>query len=114
MSKLNYILEKKIPISKVFVVICGADFHDDIYRYISIDENYVVKHDDFKNNKLLININNFIKANTLLYQFVREITPLSNLIARIKNKKIDKEKPRYDKQKVLEMFQKKRLGSHYK
>ena len=115
LSKLNYILEKKIPISKVFVVICGADFHDDIYRYISIDENYVVKHDDFKNNKLLININNFIKANTLLYQFVREVTPLSNLIARIKNKKIDQEKPRYDKQKVLEMFKKKkRLGSHYK
>ena len=41
LSKLNYILEKKIPISKVFVVICGADFHDDIYRYISIDENYI-------------------------------------------------------------------------
>lgn len=112
LSKLNYILEKKIPISKVFVVICGADFHDDIYRYISINENYVVKHDDFKNNKLLININNFIKANTLLYQFVREVTPLSNLIARIKNKKIDQEKPRYDKQKVLEMFQKKKDWAH--
>ena len=86
LSKLHYILEKKMPISKVFVVICGADFYDDIYKYISIDEDYIVKHNDFKNNRILININNFIKANTLLYQFIREVTPLSNLIARNKKK----------------------------
>jgi len=112
LSKLNYILEKKIPITKVFVVICGADFYDDIYRYISIDEDYIVKHNDFKNNKILIDINNFIKANTILYQFVRQVTPLKHLIARIKNKEIDTKKPEYDKQKVLEMFRERKDWAH--
>ena len=47
LSKLNYLIEKKIPISKVFLVICGGDFYDDLYRYISINDQYVVNHNDF-------------------------------------------------------------------
>ena len=48
LSKLNYLIKKKIPITNVFVVICGGDFYDDIFRYDSIDNEYVVNHGDFR------------------------------------------------------------------
>ena len=56
LSKLNYLLNiKKYPISKVFVVLCNGDIHDDLYRYSGINKNYVVKHNDFLNVKILEN-----------------------------------------------------------
>tara|TARA_B100000401_G_C52756212_1_gene695854 strand:- start:162 stop:1295 length:1134 start_codon:yes stop_codon:yes gene_type:complete len=104
LSKLNYLLNiKKYPISKVFVVLCNGDIHDDLYRYSGINKNYVVKHNDFLNVKILVEINNFLKSNTITYQFIKRITPLSNVFIDLKLK----EKPdyeNYDLNKVLSVL----------
>ncbi len=85
LSKLNYLINiKNYPITKVFVVLCNGDIHDDLYRYNEIDKNYVVSHNDFLNIKILVDINNFLKSNTITYQFIKRITPLSNLFKSLK------------------------------
>ena len=61
----------------------NGDLHDDIFRYNSISDNYVVSHNDFYNNKILVNLNNFIKSNTIFYQLFKKIFPISNLITDI-------------------------------
>ena len=81
LGKLNYLINiKNYPITKVFVVLCNGDIHDDLFRYKDVDKNYVVVHDDFLNNRILVNINNFLKSNTITYQFIKRVTPLSNII----------------------------------
>ena len=112
LSKLHYIIKNETPITKVFVVICEGDFYDDIFRYKSIDANYIVEHDDFINNKILISSNNFIKSNTLLYQFIKEIFPLSNLIARLKNMNKKKEGQKYSEEQILVKFSNKEDWAH--
>ena len=112
LSKLNYLIKKKIPITNVFVVICGGDFYDDIFRYDSIDNEYVVNHGDFVKVKILININNFIKSNTLIYQFIKQVTPISNLVSRFKNKKEANDTNNYTKEQVLEILNSKPDWKH--
>ena len=101
LSKLNHIINKrKLPINKVFVVLSNGDLHDDIFRYDSISSDYVVKHKDFYNNKMLVNLNNFIKSNTIFYQLFKKIFPISNLITDIKKTN----KTEYNKQTVLNIL----------
>ena len=109
LSKLNHIINKrKLPINKVFVVLSNGDLHDDIFRYNSIGNDYVVRHNDFYNNKILVNLNNFIKSNTIFYQFFKKIFPISNLITDInKTHKIE-----YNKKKILNILNSKPDHQH--
>ena len=85
LGKLNYLINiKQYPITKVFVVLCNGDIHDDLFRYNEINENYIVSHNDFLNIKILVDINNFIKSNTITYQFIKRVTPISNLFEDLK------------------------------
>ena len=104
LSKLNYLLNKNIPITKVFVVLCGNDFYDDIFRYGSISDNYIVNHKDFIKIKVLIDINNFIKSNTLIYQFIKQVTPISNLVSRFSSKKEVIDTKKYNEEQVLKIL----------
>ena len=61
LSKLNYLIKKKIPITKVFVVICGGDLYDDgkslnskIFTYKKSDELFFggVHRSDLKKYKI--------------------------------------------------------------
>ena len=111
LSKLNYLINiKNYPITKVFVVLCNGDIHDDLYRYNGIDEKFVVSHNDFLNIKILVDINNFIKSNTITYQFIKRITPLSNLFESLKTDKPDFEN--YDLKKVLSILNNKPDQKH--
>ena len=76
-AKLNHILNiRKLPINKVFVVVANGDIHDDLYRYKSVSDENIVIHEDYRQNKILINIINFYKSNTLTYQFITRVTPI--------------------------------------
>ena len=111
LSKLNYLINiKNYPITKVFVVICNGDIHDDLYRYKEINEKYVVSHDDFLNIKFLVNLNNFIKLNTITYQFIKRITPISNFFEEITTDIPDYDK--YDLNKVLSILNNKKDQKH--
>jgi len=81
LSKLNHILNiRKLPINKVFVVMANGDINDDLYRYKDVNEKYIVTHEDYKQNQVLINIINFYKSNTLTYQFITRITPIKPIV----------------------------------
>ena len=109
LSKLNHIINKrKLPINKVFVVLSNGDLHDDIFRYNSISDDYVVSHNDFYNNKILVNLNNFIKSNTIFYQLFKKIFPISNLITDIKKTN----KTEYNKKKILNILNSKPDHQH--
>ena len=104
LSKLNYLINiKKFPITKVFVVLCNGDIHDDLFRYKDINENYVVSHGDFINIKILVDINNFLKSNTITYQFIKRITPISNLFKDLNNQN-NEDFENYDLKKVLSIL----------
>ncbi len=112
LSKLNYLINiKNYPISKVFLVLCNGDIHDDLYRYKDIDENYVVSHDDFFNIKILVKINNFLKSHTITYQFIKRVTPLSSLYKNLKTKKTPNYE-NYDLPKVLSILNNKPDQQH--
>ena len=109
LSKLNHIINKrKLPINKVFVVLSNGDLHDDIFRYNSISDDYIVSHNDFYNNKILVNLNNFIKSNTIFYQLFKKIFPISNLITDIKKTN----KTEYNKKKILNILNSKPDHQH--
>ena len=111
LSKLNYLINiKNYPISKVFVVLCNGDIHDDLYRYNEINKDYVVSHNDFLNIKILVDINNFIKSNTITYQFIKRVTPLSNLFKDLKTDKPNYKN--YDLKKVLSILNNKPDQKH--
>ena len=112
LSKLNYLINiKKFPITKVFVVLCNGDIHDDLFRYNNINENYVVSHNDFLNIKILVDINNFLKSNTITYQFIKRVTPLSNLFKNLRNQNNEDFK-NYDLKKVLSILNNKPDQKH--
>ena len=75
LSKIHYLLNKKnLPITDIVIVVSGGDIFDDAYKYLDVDENFVLNHVDHK-NKIIINIINFFKSNTLIYQIISRITP---------------------------------------
>ncbi len=75
LSKIHYLLNKKnLPITDIVIVVSGGDIFDDAYKYLDVDENFVLDHVDHK-NKIIINIINFFKSNTLIYQIISRITP---------------------------------------
>ena len=75
LSKIHYLLNiKKLPITDIVVVVSGGDIFDDAYKYLDIDENFILNHVDHK-NKIVINLINFFKSNTLIYQVISRITP---------------------------------------
>jgi len=111
LSKLNYLINiKNYPITKVFVVLCNGDIHDDLYRYNEINENYIVSHNDFLNIKILVDINNFIKSNTITYQFIKRITPISNLFEDLKTDMPDFDS--YNLSQVLSILNNKKDQKH--
>ena len=75
LSKIHYLLNiKKLPITDIVVVVSGGDIFDDAYKYLDVDENFILNHVDHK-NKIVINLINFFKSNTLIYQVISRITP---------------------------------------
>ncbi len=75
LSKIHYLLnQKNLPITDIIIVISGGDIFDDAYKYLDVDENFILDHVDHK-NKIIINIINFFKSNTLIYQIISRITP---------------------------------------
>ncbi len=75
LAKIHYLLNiKKLPITDIVVVVSGGDIFDDAYKYFNVDENFILNHVDHK-NKIVINLINFFKSNTLIYQVISRITP---------------------------------------
>lgn len=75
LSKIHYLLNiKKLPITDVVIVVSGGDIFDDAFKYMEVDEDYILNHVDHK-NKTMIKLINFIKSNTLIYQIISRITP---------------------------------------
>jgi hypothetical protein len=75
LSKIYHLIErKKLPITDIVIMISGGDFYDDNFKYLELNEDYVLNHIDQK-NKIMIKIINFYKSNTLTYQFLSRITP---------------------------------------
>ena len=75
LSKLYHLLErKKLPITDVVVMISGGDIFDDHYKYLDLNDDFILNHVDQK-NKNIIKIINFLKSNTLTYQLITRITP---------------------------------------
>ena len=78
LSKLYHLLErKKLPITDVVVMISGGEIFDDYYKYLDLNEDFILNHVDQK-NKYIIKIINFLKSNTLTYQLITKITPSKN------------------------------------
>ena len=90
LSKIYYLLEnKKLPITDVVIMVSSGDIFDDAFKYLNVDENYILDHVDHK-NKIIINLINFCKSNTLFYQIISRITPpkvIPELIKSLFNKK---------------------------
>ena len=85
LSKLYHLLErKKLPITDVVVVISGGDIFDDHYKYLDLNDDFILNHVDQK-NKYIIKIINFFKSNTLTYQLITIITPPKVIPERIKS-----------------------------
>ena len=55
-------------------MVSGGDIFDDYFKYLDVNDDYVLDHVDQK-NIYLIEIINFIKSNTLTYQLISRITP---------------------------------------
>ena len=103
LSKLYHLLErKKLPITDVVVMISGGDIFDDHYKYLDLNDDYILNHVDQK-NKYIIKIINFLKSNTLTYQLITRITPPKVIPSLIKSIFSEKEiKINYnDKEKNL-------------
>lgn len=85
LSKIYYLIEReKIPITDVVLMVSGGDFHDDYFRYIDVDQNFIVTHED-PTNIYLIKFINFYKSHTLLYQFISRVTPVKKIPILIKS-----------------------------
>lgn len=93
LSKIYYLLEhKKLPITDIVIMVSTGDIFDDTFKYLNVDENYILDHVDHK-NKIIINLINFCKSNTLFYQIISRITPpkvIPELIKSLFNKKKNK------------------------
>tara|TARA_A100001011_G_scaffold82611_1_gene86119 strand:+ start:713 stop:1702 length:990 start_codon:yes stop_codon:yes gene_type:complete len=75
LSKIHYLLKiKKLPITDIVIVVSGGDIFDDAFKYLEVDEDYILNHVDHK-NKIMIKLINFIKSNTIIYQIISRITP---------------------------------------
>lgn len=75
LSKIHYLLNiKNLPITDIVVVVSGGDIFDDSHKYLEVDDNFILDHIDHK-NKIVINLINFFKSNTLIYQIISRITP---------------------------------------
>ena len=84
-SKLYDILERKnYPIQHIVIIVSGGDIFDDYFRYNEVNEDNVLVHDDFQ-NKTILNVINFLKGNTFIYQFISRITPLKVIPDVVKN-----------------------------
>ena len=75
LSKIYHLIErKKLPITDIVVMVSGGDIFDDYFKYLDVNDDYILDHEDQK-NIYLIKIINFIKSNTLTYQLISRITP---------------------------------------
>ena len=110
LSKIYHLLEREsIPITDIIIMVSGGDFHDDYFRYIDVDKNYIVIHED-QTNKYLIKLINFYKSQTLLYQFISRVTPIKKIPILIKStffndqQNLDKiEKNKISNEEILNM-----------
>ena len=108
-AKLFDIIERKdLPINHIVLMISGGDFFDDKFRYGKISKDNILYHEDFQ-NKYFIEIINFIKGNTLFYQFIVKITPPKVILEKIqslftKKKNIENNyKKEFSKKEILSM-----------
>ena len=54
LSKIYHLIErKKLPITDIVIMISGGDFYDDNFKYLELNEDYVLNHIDQK-NKIMI------------------------------------------------------------
>ncbi len=98
LSKIYHLLyRKKLPITDIVILVSGGDIFDDNYKYLKIDNNFVLNHKDRK-SKIRINLINFYKSNTLTYQFVSRITPPRVIPTIIKQIFVGKDNPKYVKE----------------
>ncbi len=75
LSKIYHLIErKKMPITDIVVMVSGGDIFDDYFKYLDLDEQYILNHIDQK-NKYIIKFINFYKSHTLIYQLITRITP---------------------------------------
>ena len=96
LAKIYYLLNiKKLPITDIVVVVSGGDIFDDAYKYLDVDENFILDHVDHK-NKIIISLINFFKSNTLIYQLVSRITPPKVIPGLIKSLFIKKNSLNYN------------------
>ena len=104
LSKVFHLVErKKLPITDIVIMISGGDIYDDYYKYLEVDNDYILNHIDHK-NKYIINIINFVKSNTLTYQVISRVTP-PKVIPKLIKSVFDKKKSNinYD-EKEKELF----------
>ena len=100
LSKIYHLLNrKKLPISDIVIMVSGGDIFDDSYKYLEIDDNFVLNHEDRK-TKFMINLINFYKSNTLTYQFISRVTPPKVIPTIIKQFFDDKDNLEYDKEEA--------------
>ena len=100
LSKIYHLLNrKKLPISDIVIMVSGGDIFDDKYKYLEIDDNFVLNHEDRK-TKFMINLINFYKSNTLTYQFISRVTPPKVIPTIIKQFFDDKDNLEYDKEET--------------
>ena len=90
----DIIKRKQYPITHVLVMISEGDIFDDYYRYGNISKENILYHEDFQ-NKYIIKLINFLKGNTLSYQFVAKITPPKVIPGLIKSLFIKEQKETY-------------------
>jgi len=106
LSKIYYLLEnKKLPITDVVIMVSSGDIFDDAFKYLNVDENYILDHVDHK-NKIIINLINFCKSNTLFYQIISRITPpkvIPELIKSLFNKKKNKLNYNYQENELMKI-----------
>ncbi len=96
LSKIYYLLNvKKLPITDIVIMVSSGDVFDDTFKYLNVDKNYVLDHVDHK-NKTIINLINFYKSNTLIYQIISRITP-----------------PKVIPELLLSLFDKNKIESNY-
>ena len=105
LSKIYHLVErKKLPITDIVIMVSGGDIFDDYFKYLDLNEEFILNHVD-KKNKYLINIINFIKSNTLTYQLITLITPPKVIPERIKSifskEKIEKNYKEKEKKLLL-------------
>ena len=103
LSKIYHLLNrKKLPITDIVIMVSGGDVFDDSYKYLDLDENFILNHTDQK-SKFRIRLINFYKSNTLTYQIISRITPPRVIPTKIKQIFSKNNNLKYEKQEQTKL-----------